>query len=71
MLSISHLKNSLIYQRLALGFCTTYIERDINASLGLALDFFLCSLGLVRLFILHMDRMRLKKVKKKFDLFGI
>jgi hypothetical protein len=28
-------------------------------------------LGLVRLFPIHMDWMRLKKIEKKFDLFGI
>jgi hypothetical protein len=29
------------------------------------------SLGLVRLFPIHMDWMRFEKIKKKFDLFGI
>jgi hypothetical protein len=28
-------------------------------------------LGLIRLFPIHMDWMGLKKIKKKFDLFGI
>jgi hypothetical protein len=28
-------------------------------------------LGLVRLFLIHMDWMRLEKILKKFDLFGI
>jgi hypothetical protein len=28
-------------------------------------------LGLVRLFPIHMDWMRLEKIEKKFDLFGI
>jgi hypothetical protein len=46
-----------------------FAKSGINENQGMCVDH--STLGLVRLFPIHMDWMGLEKIKNKFDLFGI